>query len=66
MKLCKKILSALLILVLTCSFSACKEKTINNSSTTSAQEEQQNSSSTPNYGLSAGFTEGDNVSLTYN
>lgn len=66
MKLCKKILSALLILVLTCSFSACKEKTINNNNTTSAEEEQQSSASTPNYGLSAGFTEGDNVSLTYN
>lgn len=66
MKYCKKILSTLLILTLTLSFSACNEKAINNGSTNPTEEEQQNKANTPNYGLSAGFSEGDNLLLTYN
>ncbi len=66
MKYCKKILSALLILTLALSFSACNEKAINNGSTNPTEEEQQSKANTPNYGLSAGFSEGDNLLLTYN
>lgn len=66
MKFCKKILSALLILTLALSFSACNEKAINNGSTNPTEEEQQSKANTPNYGLSAGFSEGDNLLLTYN
>lgn len=66
MKYCKKILSALLILTLALSFSACNEKAINNGSTNPTEEEQQSKANTPNYGLSAGFSEGDNLLLNYN
>lgn len=53
MKFSKKILSALLILTLALSFSACNEKAINNGNTNPTEEEQQSKANTPNYGLSA-------------
>lgn len=65
MKFCKTILSALLILTLAISFSACNEGAVNNNSSTHSAEESTSSVNTPNYGLSAGFPEGDNLVLTY-